>query len=103
MNIDDINKRVKELNKLKKLLRIEIADNDNIHELIFKKYLAMESVTNVAKYINDLGYRINARKYIANDITDVITNKDIKINNSELRLIVYKIFQCHKKGKRISW
>lgn len=103
MKIEDINKNIKELNKLKKLLSISIAEEDSIEEKIFKKYLEIESVAKVAKYINDIGYRIRTRKYIANDISDLITNKDIVIKNSELRRVVIKIFNGHKKGKRIFW
>jgi len=101
MNIDDINKKVKELNKLKKLLKIPITENDTQEEIIYKKYLEIESVTKVAKYVNQLGYRINNRKYIANDISSIIVDKEIVIKNNELRQIVNKIFMSHKKGKRV--
>ena len=101
MNIEIVNEKIKELNKLKKLLNLEITEFESVEIIIFKKYLQEESVAKVAKFINDLGYRINNRKYIANDISDVITDKHIVINNNQLKQIVYKMFQGHKKGKRI--
>jgi len=99
MKIEEINEKIKDLNKYKKLLKMEIKEFANIEEIMFKKYLEVESVTKVAKYINELGYRINNRKYIANDISDVITNKNVVIESKELKLVVYKIFQIHKKGR----
>lgn len=101
MNIEIVNEKIKELNKLKKLLNLEITEFESVEIIIFKKYLQEESVAKVAKFINDLGYRINNRKYIANDISDVIIDKHIVINNNQLKQIVYKMFQGHKKGKRI--
>jgi len=101
MKIEDLDKKIKELNKFKKLLKMEITEFEDVENIIFKKYLECERVASVAKFINDLGYRINNRKYIANDISDVITDKDIVINSKDLKLVVYKIFQSHKKGKRV--
>ena len=101
MNIEDINKKVKELNKLKKLLKILITEDDTLEEIVYKKYLELESVTIVSKYINELGYRINNRKYIPNDITQIITDKKLVIKNDDLKQIVSKIFNSHKKAKRV--
>lgn len=104
MKIDDINKKIKELNKLKKLLSIPINKDDAVEEKIFKKYLELENVSKVTEYINRLGYRINNRKYIANDISSIINNRDIKLINNELKIVVVKLFKAHKKGvKRIIW
>lgn len=101
MNIEDINKKVRELNKLKKLLKIIITEDDTLEEIVYKKYLELESVTIVSKYINNLGYRINKRKYIPNDITQIITDKKMVIKNNDLKQIVSKIFNSHKKAKRV--
>lgn len=108
MNIENINVKIKELSKIKKLLNVPINDEDTLEEKIFKKYLELENVSKVAEYINNLGYRINgnnkARKYIANDISLIITNKDINLKNKELKEIVMKLFKGHKRGKkRTNW
>lgn len=100
MKVEDVNKRIKELNKLKKLLNIPITEDDSVEEKVFKKYLEVESVSEVAKYINTLGYRIDNRKYIANDISSMITNKNIMLKNKELQVMVMKLFKSHKKGIR---
>lgn len=102
MKVEDINKRVKELNKLKKLLNTPINEDDSVEEKVFKKYLEVESVSEVAKYINALGYRIDNRKYIANDISSMITSKNIMLKNKELQVVVMKLFKSHKKGIRKS-
>lgn len=104
MNVVDINKKIKELNKLKRLLSIPIADSDNVEEIIFKKYLELESVAKVAEFINGLGHRKGNRKYIANDISSAIKCKDTRIKNNELKSVVTKLFNAHKKGiKRSNW
>lgn len=63
----------------------EIKDTDSFETIIFKKYLELENVQSVAKYINDLGYRIKTdsyvgeRKYIGKDITDILCkNVDVE-------------------------
>jgi len=101
MDIEDINTKIKELNKYKKLLEIEMYVDDTKEDIIFKAYLRVESVTRVAKFMNELGYRLGNRKYIANDISDIITNKDTVIEFKEIKLIVCKIFKSHKRGKRV--
>jgi hypothetical protein len=102
MKIDDIEKKIKELNKLKKLLRIPVVDDDSIEELVFKKYLELENVTKVAEYINGVGHRIRNRKYIANDISAIITSKEIRLKNRDLKETVIKLFKAHKRGRRQS-
>lgn len=105
MKLYDINNKIKELNKLKKMLMIPISADDSVEEKIFKKYLELESVSKVAEYINGIGYRIeNNRKYIANDISSVIRDKNVVLNKNEIKTIVIKLFNGHKKGiKRSSW
>jgi len=102
MKIEDINIKINEFNKLRKLLMLPINSDDTVEEKIFKKYLELESVSKVAEYINGLGYRINkdnkSRKYIANDISSVILSRDTKIKNNELKSIVIKLFKGNKKG-----
>lgn len=105
MRIEDINKKIRELNKLKRLLNMNIDENDPVEEKIFKKYLELENVSKVAKYINDERYRVvtknGCRKYTANDISYVINDKDIKIKSNELQKVVRKIFNQHKRGVKI--
>lgn len=108
MNIKDIDKKIEELNQLRNILNKKVNANDTVFEIIFKKYLETEKVSEVAKYLNNTGYRINSkrgtRKYIAQDISSIIKNKDIEIRNKELKNIVIKLFNSHKKGiKKANW
>ncbi|RXM73639.1 hypothetical protein DP144_13895 [Clostridium tetani] len=56
----------------------EVNENDTLETIVFKKYLELENVKNVADYINSLGYRIKTqsyigqRKYTSNDISEII-------------------------------
>lgn len=83
------------------LLRSEIEESDDVISRIFKLYLRLESVTNVAKVINDMGFRTKGstdlgRKYIPKDISDIITDKKIIIEDIELQKLVVSLFQNHK-------
>lgn len=108
MNVDNLNKKIMKLNEIRRLLNIPINQNDNIEEKIFKKYLEVENVKKVAAYVNELGYRIKSdrgkRKYIAQDISSILTDKNIKIKNKQLKDIVIKLFYAHKRGaKNNNW
>ncbi|URZ07553.1 recombinase family protein [Clostridium felsineum] len=104
MNIYDLNKKIAELGEIRVLLNIPINQSDSVEEKIFKKYLEVENVKEVAAYINELGYRIKSdrgkRKYIAQDISNILTDKDIKIENKKLKNIVIKLFYAHKRGAK---
>lgn len=73
----------------------EIEDTDSFETIVFKKYLELENVQSVAKYINDLGYRIKTdsyvgeRKYIGTDITEILI-KDVDIE-PKLKKIVQNL------------
>lgn len=65
----------------------EIKEEDSFETIVFKKYLEVENVTKVAKYINDLGYRIKTdsyvgeRKYIGKDITKILIS-DVNVEKN---------------------
>lgn len=102
MRIEDIDKKINELNKFKSLLSIGIKDEDTLNTKIFKKYLEEENVKKVAEYINSLGYRKagckKPRKFISNDISEILSDKNIILENEELKEIVAKLFKSNKKG-----
>lgn len=88
-----------EMKRLKKILKVidensEIEKNDNLETIIFKKYLELENVTSVARYINDLGYRIKTdsyigeRKYKGTDITEILI-KDVGVNKELKEVVQY--------------
>lgn len=83
-----------------------IEEGDTLETIVFKKYLELENVQKVAKYVNELGYRIKTgsyigeRKYIGNDITDIITEKDCLVENklkNIVRFLQDKNYECMRK------
>lgn len=66
-----------------------IHPSDSLETIVIKKYLELGDVVKVAAYINNQGHRIKTnsykgeRKYISNDIADIIYNPD-EIVDSEL-------------------
>ena len=75
--------------------------SNDINELIYIKYIELESVTEVAKKLNEEGYRVKSatgeRKYISNDISEVICAKNA-INDKEIDLLTKELFKMHKKA-----
>lgn len=86
----------------------EIAEGDTFETIVFKKYLELENVTKVAKYINELGHRIKTdswvgeKKYIGKDISDILMNNDIEVNQ-ELREVVQYLHLEHYKAVSKIW
>lgn len=81
-----------EMKRIEKILDVieknsEVNKSDSFEAIIFKKYLEFENVTTVAKYINDLGYRIKTdsyigeRKYKGTDITEILIS-DVEIEKN---------------------
>lgn len=69
------------INKLVNVLDKCIIDqDDSLETIVFKKYLELGDLVKVATYINNQGYRIKTgsykgkRKFISNDIADIMDN-----------------------------
>lgn len=75
---------------------IEEYSPTTLEQRIIHEYLIEGSVTIVAKKINDDGYRIGSRKYISNDISEILMRKPENI----LHEIARKTFQKNKKSAR---
>lgn len=105
MYIKDIDDKIKELMELKYFLKINTVDvNDTVETIIYKKYIELENVSKVTDYINGLGYRIETsgskqgkteRKYTSNDISSIITNKNVNVEK-KLKIFTVKLFKHHK-------
>lgn len=71
----------------------------------FQKYIEIQSVADVASWMNEEGYRIptrgGERKYISNDITALIMGKEIDVDG-ELQQFARKI-HLYMKGKTRSF
>lgn len=76
-----------------------IKKEDTFETIVFKKYLELENVTKVAKYVNKLGYRIKTeswvgkRKYTSNDISEIIAS-NVKVE-TKLKNTVKDLFNQH--------
>lgn len=77
----------------------EVNENDTLETIVFKKYLELENVKNVADCINSLGYMIKTqsyigkRKYTSNDISEIIIS-DVDIEK-ELKDTVKELHSQH--------
>lgn len=100
------------IEKIEKIINIiekksEINDDDNFETIVFKKYLELENVREVANYINEKGYRIKTssyigeRKYIGTDITKIIMS-DIEIDN-DLKEVVKLIQKLNYENTLEKW
>lgn len=85
------------MKKYKEIIKVieentEIKDTDSLETIVFKKYLELENVQSVAKYINDLGYRIKTnsyvgeRKYKGTDITNILA-KDVDVEKKLKKVV----------------
>lgn len=86
----------------------EIKKDDSFENIVFKKYLQLENVKNVAKYLNDEGYRIKTysykgeRKYIGTDVTRIILNKYAKVDD-QLKDVVRLIQKRNYESTLKKW
>jgi hypothetical protein len=75
---NNIKKNVELLNEL---IRYQKFECTNFNEEVLREYIQQQSVVKVADYFNQNGYRIatdnSNRKYISNDISQIIMAKDI--------------------------
>lgn len=101
MTIIEIEDKIIKLKQLKIFIeKNQLKEDDSFEEIVFKKYLELESVSKVAEYINFKGYKFNGqRKYISNDISTILRNKKADVD-PELKEFVYKLYMRHKKGGR---
>lgn len=108
MKVEEIDLKIKELEKLKELLLEEIPEDAAFELKIFKKYLELENVAQIATWLNDAGYRKRSMstdkmiKYDSNDVTAIITNSKAGVRQ-DLKDIVQKLFKQHKKGAMRKW
>lgn len=105
MRIEDIDKKIEQLQFLKMLCLEPIPEGSSLDTIIYKKYLEIESVKNVAKWLNDQGYRIESPatgekiKYHENDVSARIKDKKADVRE-DLKGVVQKLFLKNKKMKR---
>lgn len=71
----------------------QVNDSDGVNLKVYKLYLQKTSVADVAKILNEQGYKMPSskgeRKLITNDISEIIRNVDIE--DKELQELVRSI------------
>lgn len=98
MTSQEIQEKIEELKKVKEKLEfIEKKHTTDLNELIYIKYIFFESVTKVAEFLNEAGFRYNNRKYVQNDISSVLMQKGI-IEDLWLDETAKRIFKKNKSA-----
>ena len=108
--LEDNQKRLDRINNYIDLLRVcKLKEADSLETKVFKLYLITGKLEAVAEYLNQNGYRIKTdsyigeRKYIPNDITFIIKEKNHLVKNKKLRLAVLKLKENNAKGLGMKW
>lgn len=105
MRIEDIDKKIEHLQFLKKLCLEQIEEDDNLDTKIYKKYLEVENVKNVAIWLNEQGYRVESPatgekiKYQSNDVTARLKDKKAEVRE-DLKEVVQKLAAKNRKQMR---
>lgn len=102
------NEKMKIINKILNAInsKSELKECDDFETIVFKKYLEVENVSHVAKYVNDLGYRVKTntnigeRKYNGTDITEILIS-DVNIDEELKEVVKYLQDKNHKAILRI--
>ncbi|MHC1749459.1 MAG: hypothetical protein AB9856_14400 [Cellulosilyticaceae bacterium] len=108
MDIEFIDNKIGYWENVKKLLLEELPNDASLDTVIYKKYLELENVAEVAKWLNKSGYSLISKstgasiKYISNNVTERLEDKKADVDE-ELKQCVQKIFKNHKKYASKRW
>ena len=94
VNIDQALKKIVELENF--ILLVSEYETKTFEQAAIKEYVLTENVNQTAKNLSDKGYRINDRKPIGKDISNVIRLKEI----DELHKIAKRIFGKSRRKTR---
>ncbi|OPY24878.1 MAG: hypothetical protein A4E23_00210 [Methanomethylovorans sp. PtaU1.Bin073] len=76
-----ITKLENELNHLKQMKEIAHTDSANVQEHALKLYIQLQNVQQVARALNDEGYKVDngkdGRKYTSNDVSNILNSESI--------------------------
>ena len=108
---NDIEKSYKRIYFLELLVKLDqepIYEDDNLDTIIYKKYMDLENVSNVAKWLNEQGYRLESPvtgemiKYKSTDISTTLTDKKIDVR-ADLKEAVQQLFIENKNKAMKRW
>lgn len=90
MTIDEIEKNIQFLQKILIILKEE---SNSIEEIVFKKYVELESLSKVKIYIQNKGFRTERGSiYQSNELSAIIQSNPINVNQDIVKL-------AHKRFK----
>lgn len=105
-SIEDLEMQLKQLKAIEQKI---CKPSKNFQDLVFKKYIELESVTKVKEFLDNNGNRKdNGSKYITNDISEILTIKS-KVLIEELgidkQIVDYTqaLFKNHKSYANKRW
>jgi len=74
---ENLSKRIDELEFIRSTIENAIYEKgDSLEECVCRKYAELQHGSSVAEYINNEGYRLNGRKYIGKDISNIIKSSN---------------------------
>ncbi|QNU67253.1 hypothetical protein EHE19_001525 [Ruminiclostridium herbifermentans] len=100
LTLNELNTQIEDLTLVRDVVIKCIKEKPVTAEgIIVQKFIEIQSITEVASFANEKGFRIKSasgeRKYTSNDIRDIIENK----NNAGYIFKVAKIFFDFNKSK----
>lgn len=102
MKIEEVNKKIEQLERIKSFLEVPIEADSSMDTIIYKKYLEYENVSGVSRWLSENGYMKKSEdstrliKYNAADVSNSIKDKNVDVDE-ELKKIVKKLFKKHSR------
>ncbi len=99
IRVDTLNEKMQEFELVKNTILYCLQfQEETPKDFIFKKYVEVQNSVLVARHLNDNGYTIQGRKYISNDIGDMVKKAD---ENKPLERLAKALYQYNKS--KITW
>lgn len=80
------------------LIKVNNKSPQTLEEYICKRYIEVKNVSNIAKELNESGYRLQGRKYIGKDISKIINSTSGAIG--DVAKAIHKYNNTLQKGGR---
>lgn len=93
--IEKLNNVINNLQNIK-VSKLEMNEKDSLEDIVIKKYIEIQNKKEVAKYLNDRGFRIKTksrngeRQYTSKDVNEILCNDKILVD-TQIKNIAYKI------------
>lgn len=93
--IETLNNIINDLENIN-VNKLEINRDDSVANIVIKKYIEIQNKNEVAKYLNQMGFRIKTkshkgeRQYTSKDINEILVNDNVLVD-VQIKNIAYKI------------